>query len=103
MGNDPADHFSACAKMVDIGKGARRKVDDCELNRYACSLVAQKRDPHKPEIAAAQGYFAIMTHVAEVHGLGHRALGQKVPEEHVDGLPGTAWPSRQCAGPPCSG
>jgi hypothetical protein len=69
MGNDPTDHFGACANMIDIGKGARRKVPDVELTRYACSLVAMNGDPNKPEVGAAQGYFAVMTHVAEVHGL----------------------------------
>lgn len=47
--------------MMNIGKGATKEVDDVVLTRYACDLIAMNGDPTKPEIAAAQTYFAIQT------------------------------------------
>jgi hypothetical protein len=60
------DHFREAAKMVDIGSGAQRSLPDVHLSRYGAYLVAMNGDPHKPEIAAAQHYFAIRTRQAEV-------------------------------------
>lgn len=39
--------------------------EDFHLSRFAAYLVAMNGDPRKPEVAAAQAYFAIQTHVAE--------------------------------------
>ena len=38
-GQDPADHFAEVSKMVSIGSGARRKLKDYQLSRYACYLI----------------------------------------------------------------
>jgi DNA-damage-inducible protein D len=61
-----ADHFVDVNKMVDLGSGGQREVDEIMLSRYACYLIAQNGDPRKQEIAFAQTYFAIQSRRAEL-------------------------------------
>ena len=60
------DHFREATKMVQLGSGAQREVQDFILTRYACYLIAQNGDPKKEEVAFAQSYFAVQTRKAEL-------------------------------------
>jgi len=66
-GNPPEHHFAGAGKMIDLGKGGQRDVDDYHLSRFACYLIAQNGDPRKPEIAQAQKYFVIQTRRQELN------------------------------------
>ena len=65
-GNNLANHFAGAGKMVGLGSGSQRRVEDYHLSRFACYLIAQNGDPRKPEIAHAQKYFAIQARRQEL-------------------------------------
>ncbi|MGH7813234.1 MAG: DNA damage-inducible protein D [Candidatus Binataceae bacterium] len=65
-GLDPDNQFRPTNKMVVIGSGTRRKVNDWFLSRYACYLIAMNGNPQLPQVAFAQQYFAVETRRQEI-------------------------------------
>ncbi|MBI5128579.1 MAG: DNA damage-inducible protein D [Rhodopseudomonas palustris] len=63
---DPSHHFGPTHKMVSLGSGSQRQVEDYFLSRAACYLIAMNGDPAKHEIAAAQAYFVVQTRQHEL-------------------------------------
>lgn len=49
------EHFHQCKRIVN-----GQEVDDFKLTRFACYLIAMNGDPRKPQVAAAQAYFATL-------------------------------------------
>lgn len=73
VGQKVSDHFTGAGKMILIGTGTtretNREIEDYDLTRYACYLIAQNGDSRKVEIAKAQTYFAIKTRQQEVQDI----------------------------------
>jgi len=65
-GQAPADHFVGVTDVITAGKGARHKIIDIHLSRYACYLIVENSDPRKEIVALGQTYFAVQTRRAEV-------------------------------------
>jgi DNA-damage-inducible protein D len=65
-GHAVSDHFADTSKMVVLGSGSQRKVEDVRLSRYACYLVVMNGDPSKEIVALGQTYFAVKTREAEI-------------------------------------
>ncbi len=65
-GQEVINHFPDVGKMVSIGSGVEKEIDDIMLTRYACYLIAQNGDSKKEEIAFAQRYFALQTRKVEL-------------------------------------
>ena len=65
-GGGVSDHFVDVNKMVFLGSGSQREVEDIALTRYACYLIAQNGNAAKSEIAFAQTYFAVQTRKQEI-------------------------------------
>ena len=60
-GHKIREHFADVGKMVTVGSGAEREINDVALSRYACYLVVMNGDPRKEIIALGQTYFAVKT------------------------------------------
>ncbi len=61
-----SNHFADVGKMVSLGSGSERKIEDIMLSRYACYLTVMNGDPRKEVIALGQTYFAVQTRKQEV-------------------------------------
>ena len=70
-GGDSSHHIAQTSKLMGVGKGGKRRVEEFFLSRAACYLIAMNGDASKPEIAGAQAYFAIQTRRAELELGGH--------------------------------
>ena len=64
--HDVTYHFISTDKMINLAKGAVRKIHDYKLSRYACYLIVLNCDPRKEVIALAKTYFAIQTRKQEL-------------------------------------
>lgn len=62
QGHDPLEHFSGSTLKTPNG----RPSDDVQLSRFGAYLTAMNGDPRKPNVAMAQGYFAVKTREAEL-------------------------------------
>lgn len=65
-GFNVSDHFEDILEMIELGKGAKRTIDDVKLSRYACYLIVQNADSTKEVVALGQTYFAIQTRLQEI-------------------------------------
>ena len=70
------DHFVQVSEMISIAKGAKRKIDDYKLSRYACYLIAQNADSRKKVVALGQTYFAIQTRRQELLEIEYNNLSE---------------------------
>jgi DNA-damage-inducible protein D len=93
-GGDPSHHIRHTTKMVGVGSGAKRRVGESFLSRGAAYLIAMNGDPRKPEIAAAQHYFAIQTRNAELaqeEAAERKSRRHSLPVVPQRANPGPVW------------
>ncbi len=77
------DHFAHVSDMIEVGKGAKRPVEDVHLSRYACYLIIENADPEKPIVALGQRYFAIQTRRQELTSTNQVEDEVTMPEDQL--------------------
>lgn len=65
-GLDASEHFRGAPKTSPMPNGGTKQVEDIEVTRYGAYILFQNGDARKPEIAAAQQYFAVQTRKQEI-------------------------------------
>ncbi len=60
-----SEHFINVDKTSEMPKGGNRHIEDYELTKYACHIIAMNGDVRKQEIANAQAYFSVQVEYAE--------------------------------------
>ena len=80
------DHFPGAGKMIIVAKGAKRKIKDYKLSRYACYLIAQNADSRKKIVALAQTYFAIQTRRQELLEIEYEKLSEDQKRLYIRSL-----------------
>ena len=86
-GHDMSRHIATATKTVLPGDGKNRggrPGEDFHLSRLACYLIAMNGDPRKPEVAAAQTYFAVRTREAETSQ--PRPVQPAIPQTFAEAL-----------------
>ena len=63
---DVDDNFEETTRIIELGQGRTREIEDYILSRYACYLIVMNGDPKKEVIALGQTYFAIKTRQQEI-------------------------------------
>jgi DNA-damage-inducible protein D len=64
-GYEVQHHFEDILDMIELGKGAKREIENVKMSRYACYLIVQNADPSKEIVALGQTYFATQTRLQE--------------------------------------
>jgi len=77
-GEEVDDPIRASSKMITIGQGGQREVEDFYLSRHGAYLFAMNGDPREPGIAAAQAYFAFQTRRMQQWDALRERIGERV-------------------------